>query len=292
MAGEPAYLIERDEKEAFTKALHAALLDNLPTILTALRAQDAVPVAWMYTAKSGDETFTQPNRANMNPRYWTETPQYTPNAAMVGEALARWKELPEDERNGERPYIMGFNAGWEAAATENDDHRFGWESAERGEPSPVWHAEVEHDQERLARQQRGWSDFHMPHPSPNPAPQVVAADTTYSFEDDPQELFESIATRPTATNGDKDAVIAELTRVAQRDAEELRQTRLKVVRQKEELDRHATREAALREALEQLSRECELADPLGYGWKDARAKALAALANRGEAGALTKERSE
>ena len=45
------------------------------------------------------------------------------NALILGEAvskaLQRWRELPEDERNGERPFVMGFNAGWderEAAA--------------------------------------------------------------------------------------------------------------------------------------------------------------------------------
>ena len=33
--------------------------------------------------------------------------------ALAQAALAAWKALPEDERNGERPYIMGFNDGWE-----------------------------------------------------------------------------------------------------------------------------------------------------------------------------------
>jgi hypothetical protein len=34
---------------------------------------------------------------------------------LIRAALARWNALPDDERNGERPYIMGFNAGWEEA---------------------------------------------------------------------------------------------------------------------------------------------------------------------------------
>lgn len=33
--------------------------------------------------------------------------------AMIQKALEHWKSLPEDERTGERPFIMGFNAGWE-----------------------------------------------------------------------------------------------------------------------------------------------------------------------------------
>lgn len=33
------------------------------------------PVAWMYS--NGDASFVQFNRANMDPRYWTETPLYT-----------------------------------------------------------------------------------------------------------------------------------------------------------------------------------------------------------------------
>lgn len=41
--------------------------------------------------------------------------QSTPQTDAVREALRAWQALPENERNGERPYIMGFNAGWEAA---------------------------------------------------------------------------------------------------------------------------------------------------------------------------------
>lgn len=39
------------------------------------------PVAWMYTPtdmiRLYDGPFAQTNRANMDPRYWTETPLYT-----------------------------------------------------------------------------------------------------------------------------------------------------------------------------------------------------------------------
>lgn len=34
-------------------------------------------------------------------------------------ALEAWRALPEDERNGERPFIMGFNAGWEEAEAQS-----------------------------------------------------------------------------------------------------------------------------------------------------------------------------
>lgn len=34
-------------------------------------------------------------------------------------AVAAWNALPEDERNGERPFIMGFNAGWEECLAQN-----------------------------------------------------------------------------------------------------------------------------------------------------------------------------
>lgn len=36
-------------------------------------------------------------------------------AALAEAALAAWRDLPEDERNGERPFIMGFNDGWKEA---------------------------------------------------------------------------------------------------------------------------------------------------------------------------------
>lgn len=35
--------------------------------------------------------------------------------AAIQRALQMWNALPEDERNGERPWIMGFNAGYDAA---------------------------------------------------------------------------------------------------------------------------------------------------------------------------------
>ena len=41
---------------------------------------DPKPVAWMYEPTADrpvkDRPFAQPNRANMDPRYWTETPLY------------------------------------------------------------------------------------------------------------------------------------------------------------------------------------------------------------------------
>lgn len=40
-----------------------------------------------------------------------------------------------------------------------DDYRFGWESAERGEPKPSWEAQFPKDHERLRNQRMGWSDF-------------------------------------------------------------------------------------------------------------------------------------
>lgn len=42
------------------------------------------------------------------------TQEVTPEMRAVAlKALEAWKALPEDERNGERPFIMGFNAGWD-----------------------------------------------------------------------------------------------------------------------------------------------------------------------------------
>jgi hypothetical protein len=35
--------------------------------------------------------------------------------SAVERALEQWSALPDDERNGERPFIMGFNAGWDEA---------------------------------------------------------------------------------------------------------------------------------------------------------------------------------
>lgn len=71
--------------------------------MDALIAQDAdlidvEPVAWMYRpvrpAKGGfaEQPFVQFNRANMNPRYWTETPLYTREQAEreTVEKLVDW----------------------------------------------------------------------------------------------------------------------------------------------------------------------------------------------------------
>lgn len=34
----------------------------------------------------------------------------TERAELLAKAIEQWKALPDDERNGERPYIFGFNA--------------------------------------------------------------------------------------------------------------------------------------------------------------------------------------
>ena len=44
---------------------------------------------------------------------------------------------------------------------ESDDYRFGWESSERGEPLPMWHAETHDQRERLGQQQLGWYAYRM-----------------------------------------------------------------------------------------------------------------------------------
>jgi len=41
-----------------------------------------------------------------------------PDQGIIQAALDAWKALPEDERNGERPWIMGFNAGWDEALSQ------------------------------------------------------------------------------------------------------------------------------------------------------------------------------
>lgn len=47
------------------------------------------------------------------------------------------------------------------AIQESDDYKFGWESADRGEPSPNWYARKNPgDQARLKAQRLGWTDFH------------------------------------------------------------------------------------------------------------------------------------
>lgn len=40
------------------------------------------------------------------------------NAVEVRAAIERWKALPDDERSGERPFVMGFNAGWQDAVKQ------------------------------------------------------------------------------------------------------------------------------------------------------------------------------
>lgn len=44
---------------------------------------------------------------------------------------------------------------------ETDDYRFGWESAERGEPEPQWLDDREGNCDpRYQAQIMGWQDFH------------------------------------------------------------------------------------------------------------------------------------
>lgn len=42
---------------------------------------------------------------------------------------------------------------------ESDDYRFGWESAQRGEPYPMWKVETDKQLERIENQRMGWTDF-------------------------------------------------------------------------------------------------------------------------------------
>jgi hypothetical protein len=46
-----------------------------------------------------------------------------PTAELAAKALAVWKNLPDDERNGERPFVFGFNAGWEEALQSTPSER-------------------------------------------------------------------------------------------------------------------------------------------------------------------------
>ena len=43
---------------------------------------------------------------------------------------------------------------------ETDDYRFGWESADRGEPMPEWKPLSGRASAKLAAQQLGWQDWH------------------------------------------------------------------------------------------------------------------------------------
>lgn len=43
---------------------------------------------------------------------------------------------------------------------ESEDYKFGWESADRGEPKPDWLAPFHEEQERLRAQRLGWDDYH------------------------------------------------------------------------------------------------------------------------------------
>lgn len=43
----------------------------------------------------------------------------------------------------------------------SDDYRFGWESAERGEPKPDWKPIPGDHAAKLERQRLGWDDYHQ-----------------------------------------------------------------------------------------------------------------------------------
>jgi hypothetical protein len=49
---------------------------------------------------------------------------------------------------------------------ESDDYRFGWESAERGDPRPDWEQPHPSDITRLVNQRCGWDDYHVAHVAP------------------------------------------------------------------------------------------------------------------------------
>ncbi len=42
---------------------------------------------------------------------------------------------------------------------ETDDYKFGWESAERGEPLPFWTPQYQEDAQRVEAQQLGWNAY-------------------------------------------------------------------------------------------------------------------------------------
>ncbi len=52
-------------------------------------------------AKADEPMMTDPTNAEL--------------LAAVKAGLEHWNALPEDERNGERPWIMGWNSGYEFA---------------------------------------------------------------------------------------------------------------------------------------------------------------------------------
>lgn len=56
------------------------------------------------------------------------TPEQARRNEAVKVALAAWNALPHDVRNGERPFIMGFNAGWDEAVQQ---YRPGGDEVER-----------------------------------------------------------------------------------------------------------------------------------------------------------------
>lgn len=43
---------------------------------------------------------------------------------------------------------------------ESHDYHFGWASADRGQPLPIWNATSGYAKARLARQCLGWQDHH------------------------------------------------------------------------------------------------------------------------------------
>ena len=54
---------------------------------------------------------------------------------------------------------MGKVNGLRQDRMETDDYRFGWESAERGEPYPDWRVNTSKDLTRIENQRMGWQDY-------------------------------------------------------------------------------------------------------------------------------------
>jgi len=46
------------------------------------------------------------------------------------------------------------------ARMQTDDFKFGWESAERGEPYPEWSVHNDTQLHRIENQRFGWSEYH------------------------------------------------------------------------------------------------------------------------------------
>ena len=72
-----AICVERDHEEYEDIVTTSYDRDLATAAYNALR-ETLVPVGWEYwpSAETDELPFMQPNRANMDPRYWTETPLF------------------------------------------------------------------------------------------------------------------------------------------------------------------------------------------------------------------------